>query len=180
MGASGWSYVVPYDPDISAAFRDLQSEVLRKGEYTSFGTRDEILEMYRNEQERVDQRFEDDDLRQEVRQDIAHRIKRLESLPEPTSVDEEIALIREIQAEAGTHSILDMRTVSDDREFAVVSPFSDEELMSLFGTTKPSREIAQAKEVEMMTQIPRWMGRYLVIYEGGEPHQIMFAGVSGD
>ena len=33
MGASGWSYFVPYDADISAALQRLREEVFARGDY---------------------------------------------------------------------------------------------------------------------------------------------------
>ncbi len=33
MGASGWSYTTPYDPNIEAALQRLQREVFERGEY---------------------------------------------------------------------------------------------------------------------------------------------------
>ena len=39
MGASGWSYYVPYDADFAAALADLQQQVFERGEYSRSGWR---------------------------------------------------------------------------------------------------------------------------------------------
>ena len=36
MGASGWTYFVPYQPDIRKAFADLRQQVFESGEYYRF------------------------------------------------------------------------------------------------------------------------------------------------
>src|SRR5262245_47423497 len=79
----------------------------------------------------------------------------------------------------GTRSILDMQRISDEPDYGVVTSFSDDDLMDLFGTTKPTREMVEASD-ELFEAIERGQGVYIVAYEDDTPAEIFFAGYSFD
>ena len=90
--------------------------------------------------------------------------------------------IEEAQEEAdadGTRSILDMERVSDDPDFGAVTPLPDEDLIGLFGTDKPTRPAVEESE-ELFDILERGQGVYVVVYDGGQPSEIFFAGYSYD
>ncbi len=176
MGASGWSYFVPYQRDIQKALDELRERVFQSGDY--FGGRPGAKRRY-------------------------------------ATID---ALLR-AKAEDGTHSILDVREISDtskqndalegvDRrdlmlkmqnlmakdlagfmrwaareEFlsiGLVFPLSDEQLVKTLGSLKPERRAVELASNTIGSSCSRGSGRYVVVYRDGAPDEIFFAGVSGD
>ena len=90
--------------------------------------------------------------------------------------------IEEAQEEAdadGTRSILDMERVADEPDYNVVAPLPRETLLGLFGTDRPTREMVDASD-ELYDALERGQGVYVVVYEGGRPSEIFFAGYSYD
>lgn len=90
--------------------------------------------------------------------------------------------IEEAQEEAdadGTRSILDMERVSDAADYGAVAPMPPEVLRDLFGTNEPTREMVEGSD-ELYDALERGQGVYVVIYEGGRPSEIFFAGYSYD
>jgi hypothetical protein len=60
-------------------------------------------------------------------------------------------------------------------------PLSSEELVSFFGTEKPTRAAFESAEDELLDHLFRWSGFYTILYqEDGTPHEIAFLGISGD
>ena len=91
----------------------------------------------------------------------------------------------ERNAEDGTHSIIDMESVTKDwRPYeADVSPVSDDDLQRLFGTPSPTRPQVEASKSDVMGVVearPGWTGSYIVTFEDGRPDQLFFFGISGD
>lgn len=82
-------------------------------------------------------------------------------------------------AEDGTRSILDLDHVSHDPEFGAVAPLADAELMSLYGTTQPTRQMVE-QGMEFLEAVERGQGVYVVLYRDGQPDEICFAGYSFD
>ena len=79
----------------------------------------------------------------------------------------------------GTRSILDMERVGEVPDYGVVAPLTKEELMNLFGTNRPTREMVESSD-ELFDALERGQGVYVVVYEGGQPSEIFFAGYSFD
>jgi len=94
--------------------------------------------------------------------------------------------------ESGTQSILDLFRVGSVPDFCTVCPLDDNDLVQLFGTTKPTRELVENVLIAWKPDPPRpaldlfWeridrgQGRYIVTYSGSEPSEIFFAGYSFD
>ena len=79
----------------------------------------------------------------------------------------------------GTRSILDLDHVSDEVEFCAVTPLPPEELERLFRTEQPTHEMVEQSD-ELFEGIERGQGIYIIIYKGGRPDEIFFAGYSFD
>lgn len=79
----------------------------------------------------------------------------------------------------GTRSILDLDRVSDESDFGVVSPVPDDVLLSLYGTTRPTRQMVEAND-EFLEDVERGQGVYIVLYKDDQPDEIYFAGYSCD
>ena len=79
----------------------------------------------------------------------------------------------------GTRSILDMERVSDVADFGAVTPMSREILLDLFETEQPTREMVEGSD-ELYDALERGQGVSVVVYDGGRPSEIFFAGYSYD
>jgi|SRR5882672_9938688 len=152
MGAEFWSYFVPYQEDIRAALEALREQEFRAGRFY--------------QPSRVQPGF----------------FGRIVDLPpskpkRPTSIRDAIK-IADTNA-TGTRSILDMERVSDTPASSAVSPVAPDELLRLFGTEQPTREMVERSE-ELTEMIDRGQGVYIVTYQQGRPDGIYFAGYSFD
>src|SRR4029078_4231619 len=91
----------------------------------------------------------------------------------PTSIDEAL----EIADADGTASILDIAQISDEPDFGCAAPFSAEELKEYFGSEQPTHaDIEEADEY--WNEMERGQARYAVVYAGGKPSEIYYAGYS--
>lgn len=79
----------------------------------------------------------------------------------------------------GTRSILDMERVSDAPDYGAVAPLPDEDLLELFGTTRPTREMVDSN-YDLFEALERGQGVYIVVYADDQPSGIFFAGYSFD
>ena len=79
----------------------------------------------------------------------------------------------------GTRSILDMERISDTPDDGAVAPLPAEELIDLFGTDKPTREMIEDND-DLFEMLERGQGVYVIAYRDGEPTEIYFAGYSFD
>lgn len=171
MGASGWSYRTPYDPDIKAALRRLQDEVFERGEYYKpweeiWRYHDSILAKPPGQREKHE--------RQYIKWSRTFRMP--DRNYEPTSIQE---LLR-YNAESGTHSILDIDGIAEGPTFGAAAPVPDEDLLRVFGTTQPTAEDVEAVDFDFGEDLERWQAVYFVIYQDGQPSEIRFDGCSGD
>ncbi len=89
------------------------------------------------------------------------------------SIDE----ARNAAAEEGTRSILDLDHIAEEPEFCAASPVPPEQLEELFGTRKPTRE---EFNLEILGEVERGHGIYVVLYRDGAPDEIFFGGYSFD
>ncbi|HYF63680.1 MAG TPA: hypothetical protein VD886_12750 [Herpetosiphonaceae bacterium] len=175
MGASGWSYFVPYQADIGAALRQLQERMFADGEYSLLPPdwRDLSFEEWLNPNPEDPSHYSEAE-----RAEIFIEYQRWQTMPEPTTIE----ALQEWNSTEGCHSILDMAGVIDEPygEFAKVSPLSDDDLFDLFEDELPTRELILAHEDELDEFRDRWEGLYIIVHKDGQPHEIFFAGFSGD
>ncbi len=79
--------------------------------------------------------------------------------------------------EDGTRSILDIVLVDTRPDFGVAAPLPPPRLEQLFGTTQPTRAMIEANHA-FFDDIVRGHCIYIIAYEGGQPHELFFAGLS--
>lgn len=198
MGATGWSYFVPYEADVSAALQRLRENAFTRGDYISghglpkkdFDARmKRLLPAYEASMKETLARAEDASLPEQQRamhRAVADHMKReLEKYgsskppPKPKTIEE---LLKQ-QAENGTHSILDTSCISPKPKFGAISPFPTSKIVEYFGSETPSHaQIQQALDSDALEQFvsERWQGIYVVAYRDDSPSEIFFAGCSGD
>jgi hypothetical protein len=90
------------------------------------------------------------------------------------SIDEAI----EASAEEGTRSILDIAKVGKRPDYGIAGPLPSARLTELYDTDKPTREMVDGHE--FFETIERGKCVYVVVYAGGKPTELMFAGYSYD
>lgn len=174
MGASSWSYFVPYQADIRKALMELRAEVFARGDYEAvyihppedailFDAFDAWYSSWHGDIKPLRQLFD-----------------KVPGDPQPEPAPESIDQLLELCGENGTHSIIDMRDVSAEPDFGTVSPLDEEDLGQMFGTIWPTHEMAEAKLNELMDLSDRWVGTYLTLYKEKQPDEILFVGCSGD
>jgi hypothetical protein len=165
MGASGWQYVVAYEPDINKALQTLRQREFKAGRYFK---RLEFLSLV----------IEQGTLTAEQGAQLKPTLDDLRTWPMPRTIAE----LQEQNVEDGTHSILDIELITDVPDFGTASPLTPEQLLEVFGTPRPSLErvIEKAKAGELAHFRGRWQGLYVIAYANGLPSDIFFCGSTGD
>jgi hypothetical protein len=79
----------------------------------------------------------------------------------------------------GTASILDITHIAGEPDFFAVAPLPAEELVRLYGTEQPTREMIK-RNMDLYEEIDRGQGVYIIAYKDGKPSEIFFAGYSFD
>ncbi len=198
MGATGWSYFVPYEADVSAALQRLREDVFNRGDYVyGDGITDEqrkaILEEARPEMEPWIEKVREQaaKLEEPLRTLYLQNAEKFKAeimgggpaARKPKRKPKTIEEVLEFQAESGTHSILDIAGISSEPEFGHITPFPPEKLVELFGSATPSHaDIEEAHDFGSLEDFvsERWEGIYIIAYRDGSPSEIFFAGCSGD
>jgi hypothetical protein len=153
MGAEPYWYIVPYESDIEVALQKLRQREFRAGRYNPVTPFPEFP---------VD----------------------LTAEPAPAqhgSIEE----VLEDADEDGTRSILDIQHAApapfdgSQTQFFTAFPLVEADLVDLFGTTRPTREIAE-KNDEMWELLERGSAIYVILFDKDEPSEILFAGYSFD
>lgn len=198
MGASGWSYFVPFETNISTALQRLREGIFSRGDYPHGDgiTKDQRkamlekvlpeldpwMQVVRQQAAKLEEPFRTKYLEQaeEIRAQLTgggsapRKLKR-----KPKTIEQ----LLESQGENGTHSILDIVSISSEPKFGAISPFPQTKLVGCFGSETPSH--SQIEEVRSSGSLEkyvseRWQGIYIIAYRDGSPSEIFFAGCSGD
>ena len=178
MGASGWNYTTPYDPDPEVALERLREEIFAAGDYLPPGGIMKFPHLPPGAPLGLQLLFAT--LRAIAAVSMAiHWIAR--GGRQPRSIDE----LLQMTGENGTHSILDITHISDIPEFCAATPLSKHRYLKFFGTTTPTRaQIEAANDVQgdrFDEGIRRWEAVYVVVHdESGSPIEYVFVGASGD
>jgi hypothetical protein len=101
------------------------------------------------------------------------------SSPAPGRGHESIESALASSEAGGTRSILDIAAVADEPDFFVAAPLCEDTLQATYGTTQPTREMVEAN-MAVISHVNRGHAAYVVIYAGGVPLEILFAGYSFD
>jgi hypothetical protein len=79
----------------------------------------------------------------------------------------------------GTRSILDIERIGAEPDYGVAVALSPASLKKLYGTDKPTRAMVDSN-MNFFGDIDRGQGIYFVLFDGENPSQIFFAGMSYD
>ena len=172
MGASSWKYRIPYQPDVILALRQLREGVFERGEFDTTGGLAQMLATITRLKP---------DAAPELEKKIGPLIAQKMLLRDSQSIEE----LLERCAESGTHSILDIDSITDAPTVGSMSPVSDEALLELFGTTKPTGQMFEsdgqsASGFYQTGLYGLWQAVYVVLYRNDMPDEIYIEGVSGD
>lgn len=200
MGATGWSYFVPYEENVATALQRLREKVFERGDYI-FGRslppeeHKKTMEKFRPHFESLIksslERAKDPNVPEPFRsahREMAESYKReleLSSLnvQQPQKKPKTINELLKLQAETGTHSILDVISITSKPKFRAISPLPKSKLKVFFNSETPNHaeveEVFESGALEELTS-KRWQGIYIVIYHDGSPNELFFAGCSGD
>jgi hypothetical protein len=201
MGATGWSYFVPYEADVSAALQRLRQDVFARGDYVfGVGLSEEQIEAsmararpgFEAGAKELLAQADDPNQPEHLREAFREFAKELIEMGnykagaasrrakrKPKTIDK----LLKVQAESGTHSILDILSVSPEPQFGTVSPFPRSKLVEYFGSETPSHDdIDEAHDAGSLEEFvsERWQGIYIIVYRDASPSEIFFAGCSGD
>ena len=182
MGASSWAYFVPYQWNIGLALQELQFRVFEDEfqDRKPLFSKSELLAHLNSELEHLEMHYPDPKLRATLKRRFQSQKKRLTSPPDPNKMRKAIDKLLKQCAENGTHSILDIKTISSQPEFGTVAPLSSKELRAIFGTEYPTRSMIEKNANQVRALRERWMGTYIIVYDNNQPTEIYFAGYSGD
>ncbi len=99
--------------------------------------------------------------------------------PSPGAQHSSVEEVMENASEDGTRSILDLDHVSEFPDFCAVAPLPEILLQDLYSTTQPSREMVE-QNVDFLEDVERGQGVYIILYQDGQPREILLAGYSFD
>jgi hypothetical protein len=99
--------------------------------------------------------------------------------PAPGAKHRSIADAMRAAAEEGTRSILDLDRIAPSPRSCAVTRLDGGILLDLYGTTEPTREMVEP-DFAFSEYMERGEGVYIILYEGGKPRHILFAGYSFD
>jgi len=183
MGATGWSYFVPYQEDIDHALQDLRDQVFKAREYQLPN------ELTAEELETAKSYLASLSLDPEkTRKELDSLLALSEAFTRPRKTTRAPTTIKQILkqcAEEGTHSILDIERVSSTPAFAAVTPLSRDQLIAIFHTDHPTHAMVESwsDRIAPIGSTPlygQWQGIYIIVYEDDQPTEIYFEGSSGD
>jgi hypothetical protein len=179
MGASGWGYFTPYQPDPEAALQKLRQEVFARGEYYKpwdpVRSHFELMLAQTPPEERASMSPEEWAAREQFLQSPPAF-----SLPPPDPLPANIEELLAFNAESGTHTILDITRTSDHPAFAAAEPLGDDVLIASYGTNQPTRQQVESCPLAWSQPLENWHAVYFVVYKDGQPDEIVFLGNSGD
>jgi hypothetical protein len=161
MGASGWSYFVPYQPAIQQALDDLRQDVFqRKAYYRAFNAVQILREPWTIE-EAIAWNGEDG----------THSILDVDrvvgSLPPKLDWSSYA-----IDPQAWQDTFL--------ARLGTVSPLTTAQLLRIFWTTQPTHDLIVQRAANLWPLRDRDEGLYIIVYQDDLPIEIYFAGFSGD
>jgi hypothetical protein len=95
--------------------------------------------------------------------------------PNPTIAD-----VRAAYEYDGSGSVIDVLRLESEPGAEVAGPFSDEVLLDVFGTVKPTRAQAYERFYELLELLQRGETAYVVLFEGEKPNEVLFLGQTAD
>jgi hypothetical protein len=99
--------------------------------------------------------------------------------PSPGAQHASIEAALEASDADGTRSILDMERIGQTPDLGVLVPLPLERLEELYGMQQPTRKMIE-QNMDFLDEIERGEGVYVIVYQEGNPSEILFAGFSYD
>jgi hypothetical protein len=150
MGSQPWMYAVPYEVDLQSALDGLKQREFQAGRYYP------------------------------AIEDITTSYIHPENMHGPGAQHASIEEALEASGESGTQSVLDMVSIGSAAGPQTVVPLDDPTLLSLFGTTHPTRAMVD-RSYRWLNDAQRGEGVAVLLYgEDGTPLHVLFAGYSFD
>jgi hypothetical protein len=194
VGATGWSYVVPYQQDMGKVLEDLKGEVFLQGDYQKPSIDMSFLDeigFFDADEETRESMFSEytlGPLREPIQRfgldGLRDWLEKLDAAPKVQN-REELAALQCLSWE-GTWSILDIGGVTTEPSAGDIFPLPPEAIIQYFGTDRPERGMLPAWR-QRWDQWPgeslpyeRGQGIYFVLYQNGQPAEIYVEGSSGD
>lgn len=157
MGATDWSYFVPYEAEWSEALAKLQAKTFDEGEYSGPGG-------YSGDERHGAKPGTIGALRSRTAEGGTH------------SILDMVRIVRDPRPPRGPSWEPDF----DMDFFAVVAPLPNDDLQRIFGTTKPDHAMIDKHMKSLHDLRGRWEGTCIVVYDGDMPSELLFIGFSGD
>jgi hypothetical protein len=155
VGASGWDYCVPYQPDVEAAFVQLQDQVLASGDFLwdeehygapRPGTREDLAAVKEGSA---------------FWEEGTHTVLDMDRVVPAYMEDDD----------------------EDPDNVGAIRPMSADETREYLGADRPAEDDffrVYRQFGAIVDGISRWTGRYTILYDAEGEQQIVFFGVSGD
>ncbi len=191
MGATGWTYTVPYQPDMNKVLDDLRRDVFLRGAYQRpcpiFELLEELefLEADEETREGLIRECGLEPLRAPLErvgpEGLRDWLKALYNAPKLQNMEALAAL--QCLSESGTHSILDIGSVGQTRADGGIYPLPRDLLLQCFGTAEPTRHaVEKRRERDILSDeaYERGQGVYFTLCRDGKPDEIYIEGASGD
>ncbi|MET3423770.1 hypothetical protein BJ973_002982 [Actinoplanes tereljensis] len=173
MGASGWDYYVPYQPDRYAAFVGLRQQVFESGEFwwAVAGEDGKMARDYPNRPQTEDELWAEETVRLAGTHSILDMYRVLDDGDKPNygwlpysyeTFEEYMALVKE----------------HGNPEYGIIVPLSEQEAMEAAGTAQLTND-----HVEKITDLAKYrgIGRCATLHDAyGRPAELYFWGYSGD
>jgi hypothetical protein len=175
VGASGWSYSVAYQPDVANALKRLRQDVYDRGAYY----REDPDPIFALSEDAFRATLDPTDEDSGINESLLDQWHAAQLRPKPVDPDS----LFDSQSHSGTHSVIDMvNGVSSEPALFSVSPLTEEQMLTFFGTLTPTSDqvVEWMKSFDPYPIRERWQGIYVVSYVDGRPDQIHFTGFSGD
>lgn len=174
MGASGWSYYVPYDPDLDRALQRLREQVFREGKFYS----PDPARRPKSIAQLLEWNAEDG----------THSILDMTRIAPPPKTPGRSG--RSLPPNSDERGVIDMTRFDPEAHrrwleeafgsIGAVRELHPDDLRALFGTTRPPRAAVEARASDVMDLRARGEGTVVVIYEGDAPVELFFTAFSGD
>jgi hypothetical protein len=162
MGASSWSYLTKYQPDLDAALAKLQQQEFRAGRY------------YRPKKAKKPKSIAE--LRKQNAEEGTHSILDITRVgPRPNRPGEIFLEMPPPDPEGHRRWLEDW-----NNRFGTARELHPDDLVEFFGTLTPSRAQVDERLDELIDWRSRWQATIVVVHDAGKPTEILFAGVSGD
>jgi hypothetical protein len=176
MGAQLWYHEAPWHPDPGAALKALQARIFAEG-YDLTKQLPQELAWARETVAATEKEGDPYELLDMYRRKV-ELLERLCSQPVPEDVEARIDIVRKLLADSGQGigNVLDVKRVTDRRDFLTAERLSEPEMKRLVGAARPDRRQAQQAVSKINEELGRGECVCFPMYDGGQPAGWYFVG----